>query len=327
MSIFDGYNNPGPGVYVNEQREGPVIRFFRILGTRLMTLILCNLMFLAVNIPTIVITYAVAVNVMPVISQNLNPEAFAGSIENLGKETGLTESIIEISDEAFRLYFVFILVVSFLIVGMTLIVNGPFQSAFSFIYRNYARETSGFFWHDYRKALKTNWKQSIKVSIITFLVTAVLLFNIGYYATRPEGTLPRIMLGLFVAITVLFSCFQIYIYPLIVTMDLPLKGIFKNAAIFLALRLFPNLGVLLLQVLIMFVIPFALIFFGGQIGSTIAVVLYITIVFSLSLFIGSFFVWQLIEMYIIPDEEEGQTEETPASTEVEMGAVETLSEK
>ncbi len=309
MSIMGGYDQPGPGVYANEQREGPVIRFFRVLGAKFFALCLCNLLFVLINLPSLAITYFVFAFAMPFISPSLSPVAISASMADLGVEQ--TAELFTVEAAAGNLYWVLVLIGAFLIVGMTLIVMGPFQTAFSYIYRNYARETPTFFWQDFGKALKINWKQSLIVSVISFFVTAVLLFNIGFYATHLDGVLTQVLLGVFCVLFLVYTCMHFYLYPLIASLELPLKQIYRNAMIFAGIRLFPTIGILLVQTLLMLVIPGAMIFFGSQIGSTIAVFLYLVIVFALSHFIGNFFVWHQIEKHMLPDDDvpSGETDQ------------------
>lgn len=312
MSIMGGFDQSGPGVYANEQREGPIIRFFRVLALRFFTLCFCNLLFVLVNLPALAVTYFVVATVMPVISPNLSPQAISASIESLGVDQAAEMFTVETA--AGNLYWVSVFIGSFLIVGLTLIVMGPFQTAFSYVYRNYARETPSFFWQDFAHALKINWKQSLIVTLISLFVTSVLLFNIGYYATHLDGVLSQILLGVFCVLFILYLCMHMYVYPLIASLELPLKQIYRNAMIFAGIRLFPTIGILMIQTVIILVIPGAMILFGSRIGSTIAVFIYLVIVFALSHFIGNFFVWHQIEKHILPDEPVETSGESDPST-------------
>ena len=320
MSLLGGNNQTAPGVYANEQREGPIVRFFRVLATRFFTLSLCNLLFVLINLPALAVTYIVVANVMPFISSSLSPQAISASIESLGVEQAAEMFTVEAV--ANNLYWVSVFLGSFLIVGLTLIVMGPFQTAFSYMYRNFSRETPIFFWQDFIHTLKTNWKQSLIVSFISFLITSVLLLNIGFYATHLNGTLSKVLLGVFCVLFLLYLCMHLYVYPLIASLELPLKQIYRNAMIFAGIRLLPTIGILLLQTLIMLIIPGMMIYFGSRIGSTIAIVLYLGIVFALSHFIGNFFVWHQIEKHILPDEtdetEVSEGESTQSSIETDL---------
>jgi len=308
MSIFDGMDRPGPGVYRSDQREGPGIRFFRVFALKFFTLCLCNLLFVIVNLPTLGITYMVAAFVMPYISNSLAPEALSDLISQI--DLGLVDSVAVAEQAAFDFYVLSIFLGSFLIIGLTLIVSGPFQTAFCYVYRNFSRETQGFFWQDFLRALKTNWKQSLIVSVISFFVTAVLLLNVAYYATHPDlGALSSILLGVFGILFVMYCGIQMYVYPLIASLELPLKKIYRNAALFTGIRFFPTIGILILQAIILFVIPALLFIFGSEIGSTIAVVIYLTIAFSASHFLSNFFVWHQIETHLLPDESEDAQQE------------------
>lgn len=308
MSIMGGFDQLGPGVYANEQREGPIVRFFRVLALRFFSLCFCNLLFVLINLPTLAITYYVVAYVMPYISPSLSPQAISATIEGLGVDQAAEMFTIETA--AGNLYWVSVFIGSFLVVGLTLIVMGPFQTAFSYVYRNYARETPIFFWQDFARALKTNWKQSLVVALVSFFVTSVLLFNIGFYATHLDGVLSQILLGVFCVLFLMYLCMHMYVYPLIASLELPLKQIYRNAMIFAGIRLFPTIGILLIQTVILLIIPGSMIIFGSRIGSTIAIFLYLVIAFSLSHFIGNFFVWHQIEKHILPDEQDEASVET-----------------
>ncbi len=311
MSIFGGYDQAGPGVYKSEQREGPTLRFLRIVGLKFFTLCLCNLLFVAINLPALGITYFVAAILMPFISSNLSAQAVTDLISQLGLEQ--VDQIMAAEEAAFGLYWISVFIGSFFIVGLTLIVMGPFQTAFSYVYRNYARESSGFFWQDFSRALKSNWKQSLIVSTLSFFITVILLFNIAYYATHLSGLLSQILLGMFAVLFMLYCCIQMYVYPLIASLDLPLKKIYRNAMVFTGIRFFPTLGILILQTLILMIIPAMLFLFGAEIGSTIAVIFYLMFAFSFSHFLSNFFVWHQIEKHMLPAESEESSNHPPDS--------------
>ncbi|MBN1892494.1 MAG: DUF624 domain-containing protein [Clostridiales bacterium] len=306
MGIFRNVDQPGPGVYANEQREGPVIRFFRVLALRFFTICLCNILFVLVNIPVLALMYLLFTYVMPLISPSLTPIAIMEAIEKLGAESASANGAVE--EVAGGLYSLLILIGAFAIIGLTLVVIGPFQTAFSYVYRNYSRESLGFFWQDFVRSLKENWKQSLAVSFISLLLTVVLLFNIGYYATHLESLLSQILLGVFSVLFVLYCCIQMYVYPLIASLKLPLNLIYRNAMIFTAIRLFPTIVILAIQLVLVLVIPGSLILLGGAIGYTIAIVLYLVLVFGLSHFLSGFFVWHQIEKHMLPDEESDDSE-------------------
>lgn len=306
MGIFGNIDQPGPGVYANEQREGPVIRFFRVLALRFFTICLSNMLFVLINIPVLALMYLLFMYVMPLISPSLTPIALIDLINKIGAVPEGGDAAVE--EAAGGLYSMLILIGSFVIIGLTLVVIGPVQTAFSYIYRNYSRESRGFYWQDFSRSLKENWKQSLAVSFISLFLTVILLFNLGYYATHRDSTLSQILLGVFTVLFVLYCCIQMYIYPLIASLKLPLNQIYRNAMIFTAIRLFPTFGILAIQLVLLLVIPGLLFFLGGPIGYTIAIVLYLALVFGLSHFMSGFFVWHQIEKHLLLDEENEESE-------------------
>ncbi|NLW89597.1 MAG: hypothetical protein GXY43_07775 [Clostridiaceae bacterium] len=300
MGLFGGLDQPGPGVYADEQKEGAFIRFFRVLALRFFPICLCNLLFVVVNLPFFALVYFLADIILPYLSPTLHPEAVVLDIVNRLEVTGPEEM-----EAAFELagviQFFMIFIGTFLVVGLLLIANGPLQTGFSYVYRNFSRQIPAFYWQDFARSVKQNWKQSFQATGISLIASALILFNVLFYATHLEGLLSQIMLGVFSVLLVLFCCVQMYVYPLIASLELPLKQIYKNAMIFTLIRLFPTLGILMIQTIIIMVIPALLILFGTALGSTIAIVFYIVLAFGLSHFLGVFFVWHQIEKHLMPE--------------------------
>lgn len=47
MGFFDGLSQPGPGVYADDQKEGAVIRFFRLFALRFFSICIANFFIVA----------------------------------------------------------------------------------------------------------------------------------------------------------------------------------------------------------------------------------------------------------------------------------------
>ena len=95
---------------------------------------------------------------------------------------------------------------------------------------------------DYKDTIKKNWKQSLGASFINIIVGMILLLTIPfYYQNSTANKLFIIPLVLCSLLAVVFLFMQYYIYVMIITFDLSLKQIYKNAFIFAFMGLGRNI--------------------------------------------------------------------------------------
>ncbi len=119
----------------------------------------------------------------------------------------------------------------------TIIGMGPATAGMTYVLRNFSREEHAFVWLDFKDAALKNFKQSFIVSLIN-TIGFVVLICADYYYGRTYLTIdnPSIFHLLPFAVsmfaTVIFFFMQFYLYIMIVTFDLTLKQLYKNALIF-----------------------------------------------------------------------------------------------
>jgi uncharacterized membrane protein YesL len=114
--------------------------------------------------------------------------------------------------------------------------------------RNYAREEHAFLWGDFKDTALKNMKQSLIVSTINFFVTFLMLWSIRAYLVLGTGNFIMTAGSAFMVILfAVFACMNMYIYPIMITFDLSIKQIYKNALIFAVIKFLPNVGILLLS--------------------------------------------------------------------------------
>ncbi len=304
FGLFD-YNKPGPGVPENAPPKSPFIVFFEILQRKFWNFIKINFMFLVFDLPAILLGYLVLLFLFP----NIFPNAFESS------EMLTSEMLIK-----------FILMTPIFCIPM--ITVGPAQAGFTYIMRNYAREEHAFIWSDFKDAALKNFKQSMIIGTINFIATFLMLLSIRAYSLINNGNV-IVMAGmvLMVILFLVFAMMSIYIYPILVTFDLPIKQIYKNALIFAAVKFFPNLGILLLSTFII-LLTFGMIIPFNQI---IGILLLLLITVSLVGFITNFYAYPKLKKYMISrieddededdeddeDEEDGEDEEADEDDEDE----------
>lgn len=294
FGFFD-FTKPGPGVPKDAPPKHPFIVFFEILQRKFWNFVKINLMFLFFNLPAFLAGMFVMLGFFP----HIIPDA-------LDSPEGI------FSDMMMKL------VLLTVIMCVPMITTGPAQAGFTYILRNYSREEHAFIWGDFKDAARSNFRQSLIVGTINFIVTFLTIMSIRAYwilidIGQIQGTVGLVGLAVMFLMLLLFACMNIYIYQLMVTFELTLKQLYKNALILAIVRFIPNLLILLLTAFIVF-LSFGLIFpFNPLIG----LVPYLFLLVSLTGFIINFYAWRTIRKYIISrieeeeddDDDEGEDEE------------------
>ena len=163
-----------------------------------------------------------------------------------------------------------------------------------------------FLWTEYIGKTRSNLKLSIKASIINALAGFFIMLDFAVYMaltsehSKIVDLLPDWMLTIsFVVLIFLSSLFFImcmYMYPMIVTFRLTLKQLYKNAMLFAFIRWLPNLGILLLNAVLVFV---PLFFVGQTWGLYVILVLYAILGTAFIGFINMSFTYPTIKKCMI----------------------------
>ncbi len=181
---------------------------------------------------------------------------------------------------------------------LPLILVSPFVAGLTFVTRNYVREEHAFVLSDFADAVKHNWAAFLINGIICYAGYVILSIAITYYMAQVKlNYLFYLPLSICIGISIFFIFSQYYIPVMIITFDLKLKQIYKNAFIFSIVGLWRNL---LLTVIL------AVIFFGLYIlillmplTMILAVAFAIFILFSFCMFLINFMVYPLIDKMMI----------------------------
>lgn len=138
----------------------------------------------------------------------------------------------------------------YLLFCIPIVTIGPATAAMTKVLRNYAQEKNAFLWSDFFEAFKKNFKQSFIVGIIDIIVIAGLVMGFQLYpAMAANNWVFYIPLAFSFAILLTLIFMHFYIYLMIITLDLPLIGILKNAFILATLGLKTNFLTLLFSIL------------------------------------------------------------------------------
>ena len=195
------------------------------------------------------------------------------------------------------------------LMGSTLLVIGPFQAGFTQVYRNLHRQEGVFLFTDFKEGMKSNWKQSLAASFISLVVTALCLLAVGFYLN--VGTSWGTAIGtFFVILFFVFIIIQNMVYTMIVSRELPLRKIYKNALLFFLLKFGPCVGLILMLILTLIIIPSFLLVTTTYFAYAVVVFYYLTFIFGFVQYTLSYFTSEVIKEYIAPmDEAEGESDD------------------
>lgn len=219
------------------------------------------------------------------------------------------------------IFFIGMTGINLYIACIPLILLAPFFGGLTYVTRNYAREEHAFILSDFLDTAKANWKQLTIHGSITYLFVVAMDVAIKFYyfqaATQPVF---YVLFGLCLIASVVFLFMQYYITLMIITFDLSLKAIYKNALI-LAFAGFKQ-NFLVTLVLILF---FALLFLLNSLSIVtmlIAILLCVALLFSFLSFLFNFAVYPVVESYLIQpyyarSQKESDVEESEESHELE----------
>ncbi len=233
------YGNPNkPDLKKEDVQEGPIKLFFIVLQVRFWKLIQLNLLYSIFWIPAFIVIY---INLMAMAQ---SPEVFQAA-ENLRG-------------------FVLTMLIQLL---PCMIIAGPATAGTSYVIRNWARDEHAWVWSDFKDAWKQNWKESILIMLINGLALIIFYVNLIFYTVYAQRSLIYLVLRyLILVMGIIYAMMNMFIFPMLVTYELKIRQILKNALIFTIAEL-PRafvvflLAFLLFGVVFHFSLPFIIPFF------------------------------------------------------------------
>lgn len=270
FGLFD-YSKPGPGVPKDEPPKSRPMAFIDIYLRKFWALCRLNLLFFAFNIPALVAMLYLTLVFVPKVM---------------------------VEDPVMDLSLRFMAGTLFLCVP--LVTLGPAQAGFTYVLRNYAREEHAWVWWDFKEHALKNLKESLIICLIDFGVVLLVGLDLNIYGSMKNNNI-WFFLGssVLVVMFVIYLMMHMYIYPMLVTFKLSVKQLYKNALIFAIMKFIPNLGILLLCVLLLFV---------TFIVPLLGIILFPLITISTIGLLTNFCVYPCLKKYLIDPPETGKSE-------------------
>ena len=255
-----------------------VIGFFKNGWANNVRLMAANVLFILFNIPSILLSYFLSSSFVFVFSRIFN-----------------WDSLLRNDDDVISYWMYMLLIIFFInaLVSSCLICIGPFQAGFSNLYKNIRNGSSVSLFSDFKSGLKNNVGKSIGAMIIGLLATFISLLAVSFYIN-----FNKYLAILFVILMFALVLIQNFVYQLIVSTDLSLFKIYKNAFLLLLIRFIPNIGVSLVVFVFYIAVPFYLLMSASYLTLGIFVFLYSFLCISWVQYFLNSYTRRLIERFV-----------------------------
>lgn len=236
------FNRDGKGVEPGEDTTPNLKYFFKLVGRKFSNLLTVNLMILIPMALPILIAVYVFFNgpQMPTMS---SPAFSALMGANLaGGDAGLlTKLITSLPQLNFITYNSYASWLPYVILGLLAITWGWQNTGITYIMRGYARGDGVFIFSDYFYAIKKNFKQGLILGLIDAAIIVVLGIDFMYMWSTRSNYWTYLMFFIVTALIILYLFMRTYMYLMMVTFNINIYKMFKNALIFTALGIKRNL--------------------------------------------------------------------------------------
>lgn len=229
------------GKGVPKEPRGPLnfANFFKIYGRNLTMMLQINLLYVFGNFPFLFALYAMTgklnVNSFGAASGIFSP--LYGKMLLTGEISPATmalfgvhgvQSTVSLMTPATYIFFALSLLIIF--------TWGPVSTGCTYLIRSLVRGDPIFFFSDFFYAIKRNIRQALPLGIIDCFIYGILTYNIILTYYNLHSFTFSVVFYANIALAFLYSIMRFYIYLMLVTFDLSIWKIFKNAIIFAVLN-------------------------------------------------------------------------------------------
>lgn len=277
MSLFQpNYEAEGPGVPKDEPRKPGITRFFILWKRKFWNIVSANMCYILFSIPAFAVNWLIGFYLICFMYQ---------------KEEAVPAGA-------------WLSIISFALTLTVFTGSGPASMGMNYILRNYAREKNSWVWSDFREKWKENFKQGMLVYIVNMLVLAICLFGILFYSVNGQSFVFTIGKWVLIFCLAIAAMMQPFINMIVVSFNMPLKKIYKNAFLLFLIKLPQNLAVFVVGSAIAIGIGMLSSVYAFSAFGTLTTVLIFLFMFSLPHFMWDINAFSVMEKYMIKDDEE-----------------------
>ena len=298
FKLFD-INRDGKGVFEVEDRKPTLAFFFKLLIRKFAQLFRLNLMMLFQAAPILLAVYLYFGGPQTQAATNMSFAPLYG-IGKILPSASVTASLdlsgIQMNMAGFNPVGTIVIIALLVFLAVT---YGWQNIGATYVLRGLFRGDAVFIWSDFFYAFKWNLKQGFLMGLIDFVLTLVLAidFIFFYYQTGASFGLDFMYFMIF-ALIIIYLTMRFYIYHLLITFDLSILKILKNALIFTALGIKRNI-MAMLGLIVLVGIHVFLIILLTPVGVSIPIILPMFYILAVGGFITTYAAYPVIDKYMI----------------------------
>ncbi len=322
-TLYDLFHkNPlsGKGVSKNDKLPRNFKNFFKLSWWHISTIVTVNLLFLVGNFPLFFLGFGFSGflnETVPSPTSSIYTVLFgtmqdvadpvSAALYGLHGSQGVLSAITAPT------------IVMYAIGALLIFTFGLTNIGTTYILRNLVKGDPVFVWHDFWYAIRRNLKQGIIMGIIDLFIMVMIVYDVAFFYFNMGAYVGSMMFFAAILLGVLYFIMRFYIYNLIITFDLSLPKIIKNAFIFSAIGLKRNI-LALLGILMLVLLDYYFLIVLMPLG----IMLPIIVLYGYCAYIASYAAWPKIKQIMVDpyvsannadDEEHNEDEEEPIFTD------------
>ncbi|MCQ2431721.1 MAG: DUF624 domain-containing protein [Clostridia bacterium] len=232
-----------------------IVNFFKLYGRNFGNIVKLNLLFVFGNFPILFYLFARSGNISTpsVTASNILYSSFRGVLLS-GQFTPVTAAMNGIL--GYRTVNYVPTTVTYVFLALTALIVltfGVVNVGTAYIMRNIVRCEPIFFMSDFFYAIKRNWKQALPFGILDGLFCALLVYDVVFFYYNIGPFFNNVCFYLSLVLTLVYFVMRFYIYVMMLTFDLSIFKLLKNALIFTVLGFKRNVSAVIGMILFLLV--------------------------------------------------------------------------
>ncbi len=298
--FFDFHRDNRPDA-LEEDTTPTLKRYFKVLGRRIWKLVSLNLMMLPMILPLLLMFYLYISSSKTPIQNDLLFSQFYGaaSIEPTVSSTLLLDLFG--AQREIAVYDNTLTYVLIALCALFLLITWGWQNVgATYILRSMVRGEPVFLLSDYFYAIRRNLKQGFLLGVIDLVAIFLLVFDFTYFMGMSSTFWTDVCYFAILVMAVLYFFMRFYIYLQLITFDISMRKIFKNALIFTVLGMKRNImAVLGIAVYVAILVVLFAVFAMTPLGIAIPLILPLFYFLSFTSFTSAYAAYPIIDRYMI----------------------------
>ncbi len=323
-------NRDGKGVEKNEDTRPTFINFFKYFFRKFPQLLRLNILMIVQVIPLIVIVCLYFLGPKSPTMSNVMFAPLFGISQ--ASENAAISSMLDLSSIQMGLpVFTPAMNITVICLLVFMAITWGWQNiGATYVLRGLVKGDPVFVFSDFFYAIKKNLKQGFFLGIIDFAIIAILIIDFLFLLETEQTFINNFMYFAIFALMLVWFIMRFYIYNLLITFDIKIFKLIKNAFIFTILGIGRNV-LALLGIILLVGIHIVLIIIFIPMGISIPIVLPFFYILATTAYMACYAAYPVIDKYMIApyasaDEEEfiyfkeneEETNDTDDNTDAEI---------